>query len=212
MGFEDAMIAMCEEPELVHELLHYLSDFYIDVVAKTIDLYNPDTLCLMDDTASWSAPFISVDMYREFVLPHHEKFARYGRERGLPMTMHNCGKSEAFFDLLTGIGITAWDPAQTSNDLDAVKAKYGNRLVLMGGWDGRERLVEPLQSPEHPTGVTEEELRQSVRDSVDRLAPGGGYCWLGGFLTAVGDEENRKKNAIINDEASNYCKTFYQTH
>jgi hypothetical protein len=212
MGFEGAMVAMCEEPELVHELLHYVSDFYIDVAAKTIDYYNPDMLCLIDDTASWSAPFISVAMYEEFVLPHHDKFARYGRERGLPMMMHNCGKSESFFDLLTGIGICAWEPAQTCNDLDAVKKKYGNRLVLMGGWDGRERFVEPMQSPEHPDGVTEEELRQSVRDSVDRLASGGGYCWLGGFLAAVGDEENHKKNSIINDEASKYCKTWYQTH
>jgi hypothetical protein len=212
MGFSDAMIAMAEEPDLVKELLNYLSDFYISVVDKTIDRYNPDTLCLMDDTASWNAPFISVAMYEEFVLPHHAKFTKYGIERGLPMTMHNCGKAESFLDLLISIGITAWDPAQTSNDLVGIKQKYGNSLVLMGGWDGREHLDKPLQSPEHPDGVTEEEIRQSVRDSIDALAAGGGYCWLGNFLTAVGDTENPKKNEILNDEAESYCKTWYQTH
>jgi hypothetical protein len=171
------------------------------VADKVIDLYKPDVLAFMDDTAAWAGPFISADMYREFVLPHHEKFARRGRERGLPMTMHNCGKCEGVLDMLVNIGINAWDPAQTCNDLAGIKATYGNRLVLTGAWDARGRFLEP--------DVTDEELRQSVRDTMDAYATGGGFCWAGGFLTAVGDTESERRNAVIADEVERYGHAFY---
>ncbi|MDR2486763.1 MAG: veratrol--corrinoid protein metyltransferase [Clostridiales Family XIII bacterium] len=203
-GFEDGLIAFYEEPEAVHEIMEYLSEFYMAVADKVIDIYKPDVLTFMDDTAAWNSPFISPEMYREFVLPHHEKWAKRGRERGLLMTMHNCGKSESVMEMVHNMGITAWDPAQTCNDLDAVQAKFGNGLVIMGGWDGRGRLLE--------ADVTEEEIRQSVRDSMDRYAVGGGYCWCGGFLGAVGDQEILRKNMILFDEVGRYSLEFYKTH
>jgi hypothetical protein len=212
LGFENGLIALYEYPDEVHELLHYMSDWYMDIADKVIDLYKPDALHFFDDTAAQGASFISHDTYRDFFLPHHEKYASRGRERGLLMTMHNCGRCENVLDLITGMGITGWDPAQTCNDLPSIQKEYGNRLVLSGGWDGNGRLLEPFKSPENPDGVTEEELRQSVRDTMDAYAPGGGYIWLGMFLEAEGDELSRRKNAIIADEAKTYGNNFYKTH
>jgi len=202
MGFEDGLIAFYEEPETVHELLEYLSTFYISIADRVIDLYQPDVITLIDDTAAWGAPFISPETYREFIMPHHDKWAKRGRDRGLPITMHNCGKCESVVDLFVQMGVRSWDPAQTCNDLKGIKAKYGNDLVIAGGWDGRGRLLE--------ADVTEEELRQSVRDTMDAYAPGGGYVWAGGFLSAVGDEAAKRKNEILQDEARKYGRDFYQ--
>jgi hypothetical protein len=204
MGFEDGLLAFYDEPELVHELLAYLSDFYMMVAEKTIDLYKPDIIAVIDDTAAWNAPFISREMYEEFIFPHHDKWAGFGRERGLPISLHNCGKCEGIVDLFVKMGVRIWDPAQTCNDLDAIQARYGNDLVIAGGWDGRDRLIE--------ADVTEEELRQSVRDTMDRRAVGGGFVWCGGFLVAVGDEVNKRKNEILMDEVDHYGRDFYKTH
>jgi hypothetical protein len=204
MGFEDGLIAFYEEPEEVHALLEYLSEFYIGIADKVIDIYKPDVLGFTDDTAAWGTPFISAEMYREFIMPHHEKWARRGRDRGLFMLMHNCGKCENAVDMFLEMGICAWDPAQTCNDLDGIQRRYGNRFVICGGWDGRGRLMDP--------DVTEEELRQSVRDTMDKYAVGGGFCWCGGFLVAVGDDESAKKNSIIHDEVKKYGHEFYKTH
>ena len=99
------------------------------------------------------------------------------------------------------IGVVQWNPAQTSNDLKAIKAKYGNKMVIAGGWDGRDRLLEP--------DVTEEEIRQSVRDTMDSLAKGGGFMWCGGFLGSAGDGESMRKNMILMDEAAKYGDAFY---
>jgi hypothetical protein len=204
MGFEDGLLSFYEEPEAVHELLDYVSEFYMNVADHVIDLYKPDILTFMDDTAAWHSPFISHDMYEEFILPHHEKWAKRGRERGLLMTMHNCGKCESVLDLITGMGITSWDPAQTCNDLVAVQAKYGNKLVIAGGWDARDRLLED--------DVTEEEIRQSVRDAMNKYAVGGGFCWCGGYLSSVNDEATFKKNMIVMSEVESYGRDFYKTH
>jgi len=202
MGFEDGLLAFYEEPEIVHELLEYLSEFYMGIARKVIDIYKPDMLSLADDTAAWRAPFISKEMYLEFILPHHEKYIKLGLDRGLFIGMHNCGKCEDLVDTFVEVGINTWDPAQTCNDIKSIKAKYGNKLTIAGAWDARGRLLEP--------NVTEEELRQSVRDTIDAYAPDGGFCWMGRYLSAVGDTETARKNDIICDEVIKYGRAFYR--
>ncbi|MCQ4741287.1 veratrol--corrinoid protein metyltransferase, partial [Blautia hominis] len=96
----------------------------------------------------------------------------------------------------------AWDPAQTCNDLTGIKEKYGNKLVIMGGFDPCDHLADP--------NVTEEEIRQAVRDTMDRLAPGSGFCWCGGYLGAIDDPEVIRKNGILFDEVFRYGDAFYK--
>ena len=204
MGFEEGLCAMFEEPEEVKALFEYLCDWYCEIAEHVMPILKPDVFTLMDDTAAWANPFISPERYHELVMPYHKRQAAFGRDNGLPITMHNCGKCECFLDDFFEIGVTAWDPAQTCNDLAAIKAKYGNKLVLMGAWDGRGRLLEP--------DVTEEELRQSVRDAMDKYAVGGGFAWFGSFLGSVDDQHVAWKNAILEDEVLHYGRDFYRTH
>jgi uroporphyrinogen-III decarboxylase len=201
MGFEEGMIAMFEEPDEVKELFQYLSDFLYHVTTHYIDIMKPDVLALLDDTAAWHNPFISRNMYVEFLLPHYDRLAKLGRDRGLPISMHNCGKCEGILDDLVGIGVTAWDPAQTCNDLKAVKAKYGRKLVIAGGWDPRENLLKP--------DVTYEEVYDYVKSRMDLLTPGGGYCFTGGFAGAVGDTSKVAKNAMVNKAFNELRYKYY---
>ena len=202
MGFSEGLMAMFEEPDEVKELLNYICDFFITVAEKTIDLYKPDILTLMDDTAAWANPFISPEMYEEFLIPCHDRWAKMGRDRGLRMTMHNCGKCESILDLLVGMGINMWEPAQVCNDLEGIKKKYGNKLCIGGGWDSRGRLLEP--------DVTEEEIIESVRATANKLAPGGGFAFMGGFLGAVDDENVNRKNAILRKAIEDIRFNFYK--
>jgi hypothetical protein len=203
MGFTNGLCAFYEEPDEVKELLNYLCDFYCTVQAKVIDYFNPDVITTMDDTAAWGAPFISPGMYREFILPCHDRQVKVGRDRGLPITMHNCGKAEAFMEDLTGIGVTMWDPAQTCNDIDGVQAKFGNRLVIAGAWDSRGRLLDP--------DVTEEEIYESVRTTMNHYAKGGGYVFCGGFLGSFDDPEVKRKNDILFRAVKEIGRSFYAT-
>jgi hypothetical protein len=202
MGFTEGLCAMYEEPEEVKALFEYICDFYIDVAEHIIHYYQPDVLTMMDDTAAWKDPFISPQMYHDLVLPSLDRQAKLGRDLGIPITMHNCGRSEPFIEDWLSIGVNAWDPAQSCNDLKGIKAKYGNKLVLMGGWDAVGHLAAP--------DVTDEEIRQSVREVIDELAPGGGYCFCGGYIGALDDPEVGRKNAVVLDEVETYGGSFYQ--
>ena len=203
MGFVEGICAIVDEPEEVYALMEYLSDFYCEVERKMIEYAKPDVFQIIDDTAAQARPFISREQYRELFWPFQKKQADIAHEYGIPVAMHCCGKCEIFIDDWREMGVCAWDPAQPVNDLAAVKAKYGNDLVIIGGWDPTPHMIFD--------DVTEEELRQSVRDAIDKFAPGGGYVWCMGLMRSVGREAQTDwKNKIILDEAYRYGSTFYQ--
>jgi hypothetical protein len=202
MGFSEGLCAMYEEPEEVKALMEYLCDFYVEFGRRCIDYYKPDVFGVTDDTAAWKNPFFSVEMYRELFKPYHARQAALGNDRGLPIEMHNCGRCEDFIDDWRDFGVVLWNPAQISNDLSAIKKKYGNSLVICGGWD----IVGALSDP----NVTEETVKESVYKAIDTYAPGGGYAFCGAYLGSVGDEKTNLKNKWLQEAADTYGKTFYK--
>ena len=204
MGFSEGLCAMYEEPEEVKALMEYLCDFYMSVAEKCIDYYKPDIMNVTDDTATWLNPFFSLETYRELFKPYHARQASLGTDRGLPVEMHNCGRCEDFIDDWRDFGVVSWNPAQTSNNLLAIKEKYGNSLVINGGWSLSGELLEK--------DVTEETVKESVYKTIDTLAVGGGYAFCGGYLGAPDDEDVKRKNKWIAEAVENYGSTFYQTH
>ena len=202
MGFSEGLCAMYEEPDEVKALLEHLSDFIAKINEKFMYYYKPDVVSLVDDTATWQNPFFSIEMYRELIKPYHARQTKFATERGLAVDMHNCGRCEDFIDDWLDLGVVSWNPAQTSNDLVAIKKKYGNKLVLAGCWDARDELIAP--------DVSEETVKQSVYRTIDTFAPGGGYMFQGGFLGLVGDTETVKKNKWIDEAVNSYGRTFYK--
>jgi uroporphyrinogen-III decarboxylase len=202
-GFTEGLAAMYEEPEAFKELLDYLLSYYLPIVEKCVEYYKPDDLAIPDDTASRYAPFFSVDAYREFFKPYYAKLASVITERGGTVTFHNCGKCEAFVDDMIDFGVKYWNPAQTDNDLESIIDAHWQKdgFVCCGGWD----FV-----PDADKQVTEEEIRQSVRDSIDKYAPHGGYCFMGGFLGTQADPELAGKiDGWGAADVNTYGRTFY---
>jgi hypothetical protein len=79
---------------------------------------------------------------------------------------HTCGKCEDIIADYVEMGISVWFPAQTCNDLSAIKERYKGNLALNHGMDSQGHLGKP--------GITEEILRSEVRKTVDKYAEGGG--------------------------------------
>ena len=202
MGFTEALCAMYEEPEEVKALMEFMCDFYVEIGEKSIDYYKPDVYGLTDDNATWKNPFFSTEMYRDLFKPYAMRQAKLAHDRGLPIQMHDCGRCEDFIDDWMDLGVVSWNPAQVSNDLLAVKAKYGNKLVINGGWD----LVGVLSNRD----VSEEVVRASVREAIDKYAVGGGYAFCGGFLGDTNDPDIIRKNGWINEEVREYGRKFYK--
>ena len=203
MGFTEGLCAMHEDPDEVKALMEYMCDFYSMVERHMIEAVKPEIFQIIDDTAAQAAPFISPETYHELVWPFHKRQADIATEYGIPVAMHCCGHCDVFVQDWIDIGVRAWDPAQPVNDLDAVKAKYGNDLIIIGAWDPTPRTLSDR--------ITEEELRQEVRDTIDRYGKDGGYAWCMGLMRSIGHEdEYDHKNWILQDEAYRYGSEIYK--
>jgi hypothetical protein len=201
MGFENGLMAFHEEPDCVKELLDFMADVYMPIIQATVDYYNPDIVYLLDDTAASHNPFISPAMYREFLKPVYARLTKPAVDRGIPIQFHNCGRCEDFIEDMLDVGVKIWDPAQQTNDLLGIKEKYGRRIAMAGCY----KWMPPLTWPE----VNEEQIRQTVRDTIDRFAPGGGYAFSGSALGRYGDKTIERVNAWIKEEAYVYGRDYY---
>lgn len=202
MGFTNGLIAMYEEPEAVMELFEYIADFHCYAIEKTIDRYPIDIFTVTDDTASMRQPFIAPQMYTEMVKPFVARTAQYAVDRGLPVMMHNCGRCEDSIEDWRDFGVVAWNPAQVVNDLDGIKKKYGNSLVLIGCWDS--------QGDAGYMDAPEEVVRQAVRDTIDRFAPGGGFMFWGSVYGPPDHKPTEDKKRWMTSEYEAYREHPYK--
>jgi len=203
MGFNEGLLAMNLELEEVMELFRYTQKFYMTILTNYIDRVKPDVLQMGDDTAAEKAPFVSPTMFREMLLPFYDEIAQLARNRGIPISFHNCGKSGVFFNDLVRIGVTAWEPVQLSNDILEIQKKFGRSLVIGGGWEGRGRLVAP--------DVTDEEIRESVRVAIDTYAPNGGFMFAAAYTPgAIDDQVTVHRNEVLQREVYEYGHAFYK--
>ncbi len=202
MGFSEALCALYEEPEEVKELLNWIADLYVPIIEKTLDYYKPDFYTITDDTASKYNPFFSVEMYRDIFRPIYDRLAKPANDRGIPIAFHNCGRCEDFLDDMVDFGTKLWEPAQIDNDLDAIKVKYQGKLAFAGAWE-TAMFVDWPNTPR-------EEIIESVHQTIDRFAPGGGYMFKAGVLQQAGDTLGAELQVFIRNEALKYMDHYYE--
>ena len=168
MGFVEGLAACHDEPEEVKALLAYLTDWACENAKRFIYYYKPDFGSYPDDIAYESRPFVSVEMFRELFAPYWKQYIDVFLEAGIPVEHHDCGFCEPLLDEFVALGITAWDPVQLSNDVVAIKKKYGNKLAL----------CRPLSAPAAWANAapSEDFVRAYVKKTLDQLAPGGGLA------------------------------------
>ena len=202
MGFEEAMLALYEEPDEVKALLEYVSEFYMMVFKKQLQYVKPDTLTIMDDDAAYRALFFSVDTYREFFKPFQKRHCDLALENGLLIERHDCGKSEQFIPDWLEMGIRSWTPAQITNDLVNIKKTYGNKLAICGAWDNLK----------YADCYDKEELREAMTEYVDTFAPGGGFTFAVMMPAKADNPASVERNQFVKDFYAEYVHDYYKTH
>jgi hypothetical protein len=196
MGFEGAMLAMYDEPEALHELLDYLCEYDLYMLDKLLKYYPmAEIMGMGDDNATEINPFVSMEHFKEFLLPRYKRVADKLKENGKIISYHNCGRCEDFMDDMVKIGVQIWNCATPVNDLMGFKEKYDNKIIL-------EFL------PRIYIDSTEDVVRQQVRDLIDKYAPGGAFIWAGNSLT-MNAEQGAHLDSWIYDEVETYGRGFY---
>ncbi len=161
---------------------------------------NVDIIKIGDDLGTQESLLMSPDMYRRILKPIHADYIRFIRERTpAKVFFHTDGDVFPLIDDLVEMGIDILNPIQTSagkmSNLEALKARWGDRLTFCGGVDTHRIL---------PTG-TADEVRAEVRRVIEILAPGGGYM-VSSVHTVMDDVPAENILAMV--DAVEECGTY----
>jgi hypothetical protein len=193
MTFENALMALYEEPEACNELFTAYTDWKLKVAELLCDNLNPDVIHSHDDWGSKTALFFSPQKFRELFKPHYERLYAYYKSRGVLIQHHSDCYIQGIETDLLDIGVDMWQGALPSNDINEMKRNTGGKLLMMGGID--QGIIDQA-----PGEVTEDVIRAEVRRAIDTYAPGGA------FLPCIGSIEclNSWVNPVVIDECNTY--------
>jgi hypothetical protein len=194
MGFEEAMIALYEEPEACHELFTAITDYKIELAEVAAKYYKADTFTNFDDIATERQMFMSPDLYRLLIKPHHKRLNDAVKNFGMIPVQHTCGHAELCVEDYIETGAAAWSAVQTSNDITAILDKYGDRLCLEGCYNTTGKPGRP--------DSTVDEVVAEVERCFREYGTKKGFIFMGLVVAAVGDATAGPKNAAIMETAN----------
>lgn len=88
-GISEFMLMLCDEPELAHEILDFLSDIVIDFAVAQLEAGAP-----MIGAGDAAASLLSPALYRAFALPYEQRIcSAVHKAKGLAK-LHVCGNTE----------------------------------------------------------------------------------------------------------------------
>ncbi len=136
LEIQRALIAFYEEPEAMHELIEYLTEWELAYAKEICKWLKPDGLFHHDDWGSQISTFISPQMFEEFFLESYKKIYAYYRSQGVEMIVHHSDSYAAtLVPYMIDMGIDIWQGVMTSNDIPTLIEKYGGKISFMGGID-----------------------------------------------------------------------------
>lgn len=169
MGIEEFYIQMILEPDLIKLLLDKIADWYCAHWTKIMKYAGEyiDIARMADDLGSQKAPLISLESYREAVMPAHKKIVSHIRslKPDIKMVYHCDGSIRPFLPCFMGVGFDCWNPVQVSaegiDDTAWLKKEYGDNITFWGaGCDSQQVIAK----------CTPEEIRAEVRRRINDLA------------------------------------------
>ncbi len=165
MGFEGFSMALFENPELLKQLNRIIGERIVSMFEYFARSDVVDVLWYSDDIAFKNALLMSPQVLHEYFFPWLKKIGDLAKSAGKPLIFHSDGKLWDVMDDIIACGVDALHPIEPqAMDLAEVKAKYGNRLCLIGSVD-----VDLLARG------TAEEIRAKVKYNVEQAGKDGGY-------------------------------------
>ncbi|MEG1753030.1 MAG: uroporphyrinogen decarboxylase family protein [Christensenella sp.] len=170
-GFEDALIKMALEPEYIHYLFSKILEYQkevIEIYYKELGPYIHYTSS-GDDFATQNAPFMSPDMFNEFIAPYLKERIRYTKTfTNAKYLHHSCGSVFTLIDALIDCGVDILNPIQPKAkgmSCENLKNNFGEKIVFHGGIDTQELL--PF--------CTAEVIDSEVKRIISVMGENGGY-------------------------------------
>jgi uroporphyrinogen-III decarboxylase len=136
MGMEHALMAFCEKPDEMHELIDYIADFEIRYAEVLIDKIHPDCIFHHDDWGSQKSSFMSPTMFKTFFVAPYKRIYDFYKGNGVELIVHHSDSYAAnLVPHMIEMGIDIWQGVMTTNNTPALIEKYGEQISFMGNID-----------------------------------------------------------------------------
>jgi uroporphyrinogen decarboxylase len=174
--FSAWMITLATEPDYVAALYGRLIEAWLENLRRFTAAVEDrvDVLQFNDDLGTQDAPFLSVRMFRERIMPSYKQGLDWVHQHTqMKVFMHNDGAIFGFVPTLIEMGVNILNPVQTTAKGMApvrLKQEFGERICFWGAaCDCQHTLAFG----------TPEQVAAEVRETLRILAPGGGYVLAG---------------------------------
>jgi Uroporphyrinogen-III decarboxylase len=194
IGMENALCAFYEYPDEVHEFFDAMCEYKLKCIDYAVKYLHPDCIHMHDDWGTNNNMFFSPELWREFIKPCEEKYAKRIHEHGCLYIHHSCGYIKQIIPDLIEIGVDVLEPLMVENGVEDVLEQYGNQITIMGGLDNR--IIDAVDS-------AEESIRAEVRKNMGAFC--GKYRYIPYYIPAI--EDNWK---IYIDEVNKYGAQIFQ--
>lgn len=142
LGYENALIALIEEPEKCKVILQKFTDGVVQL-SKEMCEQKIDAIKISSPFAG--AGFISPEFYREFVLPFESQFIQVVKEKGKHVYIHTCGAINDRLEMMIESGtsgLECLDPKPLGDvDLIDAKQRLGDKVFIKGNIDSVNTLL-----------------------------------------------------------------------
>ena len=163
-GQQNLYMDLYDDPDAVRAAVHEVNETlkeYVDAICDTgVD-------AVMFDTLFASGSIMSKAMWKETEGQAAKELAAVAHEKGVAVMVHNCGQRiyfDAQIEAMNPVAISFLYPADDCADFAETKAKYGDKVTLIGSVTPANALIG-----------TDEDWDQQCRDQIDAMAAGGGF-------------------------------------
>lgn len=166
-GHEHMLYGMAVDPDWVRDMVDTIADLYISLMEMLFEKEGtPDGIWFYEDMGFKQRPFMSLDMYRELVMPGHKKTIDYCHSLGLKVIMHSCGYVEPLIPGMIEAGVDCLQVIEVKAGMDVLRIKknYGDDLVLCGGMDARNLVANNIDA-----------IRAELEEKIPVLKQDSGY-------------------------------------
>lgn len=140
LGFENLCLKLIEDPDLIHEMIDFWTDFVLQVLTPVLARVELDRVCIHEDMAYKAHSMISPKMTREFLVPTYNRWVPAIRNSGCPIVdMDSDGCVEELIPIWIEAGINCCHPVEVAahNDIVQYRQLYGRQMAFHGGIDKR---------------------------------------------------------------------------
>ena len=139
-GMEGLCTMMLEQPDLVHDMARFWTEFCSATMAPILERVTPDMLHFSEDMCFKEHPMIGPDMTREFCAPGYRRWFDEAKAVGTPLcSIDSDGRVDELVPVYIECGVNCVDPMEVAagNDINQFRERFGKKLAFQGGIDKR---------------------------------------------------------------------------